>query len=339
MSIASGLMQAFARSQRLRALGWFGYAFALLAFGLALAVRLWLGDALQGYPYVTFFPAVVLTTFFGGVRPGVFCALICGLAAWYFFMPPGPGFVLEWPATYLALGFYLLVIAVDIALINAMEQALVALTAEQGKTAQLLGQQQTLFRELQHRVANNMAFVSSLLGLQKRKLDPASPAARALDEARSRIFTMERIHRRLYDPDQADLPVGPYLESLCGDLVAAQGSRAVACRVEAPPLVLGFERLATLSMLISEIVTNALKHGYEPEQAGCISIELERQAVHLELRVRDDGRGLPAGFDPADSRGLGMRIVFGLVDQLGGTIEWRGAGAGAGTLAVVRFLE
>lgn len=340
MSIASGLMQAFARSQSLRELGWFGYAIGTVGFALALGVRMWLGDSLIGYPYVTFFPVVVLTTFFGGIRPGIFSAVLCGLGAWYFFMPPGLGFALVWPSTYLAIGFYLLVVFVDIALIHAMDQALAALTAEQQRTAELLRQQQTLFRELQHRVANNMSFVASLLKLQMRKLAPDDPVASVLEDARSRIFAMERIHRKLYDPGQVELPVGPYLEELCQEIVDSSGNRSVTCRVDSGPMVFEFERLVTLSLLISEVVTNALKHAFTPDAPGSISVSLDTSDDgHLELRVLDDGRGLPPDFRADESPGLGMRIVQGLVTQLGGTIDWRPANGqgGRGTLAVVRF--
>ncbi|MEX2629392.1 MAG: histidine kinase dimerization/phosphoacceptor domain -containing protein [Tistlia sp.] len=339
MSVALGLMRAFERSRKLRALGWFGYAFGLAGCGLALGLPLWLGDAMASFPYLTFYPVVVLTTFFGGVRPGIFSAALGGLAAWYFLMPPGPGFGLLWPSTYLALALYLLTVALNIAVIDALSRALAGLAAQQRRTARLLARQATLFRELQHRVANNMAFVASLLTLQKRKLDPNSAAADALEDARGRIFTMERIHRRLHDPAQVDLPVGAFLEELCRDILEANGNRTVACRVEAPPLVLDFDRLVTLSMLVAEIVLNALKHAYGPDQAGSILVSLEGEAASgLELRVRDDGRGLPPGFDPDRSSGLGMRIVQGLVTQLGGTIEWRAAEPdGSGTLAVVRF--
>ncbi len=338
MTVASVLMRPFERSHRLRALGWFGYAVAVAGGGLALGVRLGLGEAMPGYPYVTFFPVVVLTTFFGGVRPGVFSAVFCGLLAWYFVMPPGPGFQLFWPSTYLALGFYAFVVAVNIALIDAMEQALRELGAAQRTTTRLLEEQRTLFNELQHRVANNMAFVASLLGLQKRKLDPDGVAAAALEDARARIFVMERIHRRLYDPQQVEQPAGPYLEALCRDLLEASGRREVACRVGAVPMVFSFERLVTLSMLLSELLNNALKHAFEPGAAGRLEVTLREPGPGLvELAVRDDGRGLPAGFDPESGSGLGSRIVQGLVARLGGTIDWRPAAGGRGTEAVVRF--
>ena len=65
------------------------YGLALLAFALALGARFALADILmQGFPYLTFFPAVILTAFFCGTRAGVLCAMLSGLAAWYFFIPP-----------------------------------------------------------------------------------------------------------------------------------------------------------------------------------------------------------------------------------------------------------
>ncbi|RZK86121.1 MAG: DUF4118 domain-containing protein [Methylobacterium sp.] len=76
-------------TERLRARPWLGEGAALTASALALGLRFALDDILPpGFPYLTFFPAVILTTFFFGLRPGITCATLSGFAAWYFFIPP-----------------------------------------------------------------------------------------------------------------------------------------------------------------------------------------------------------------------------------------------------------
>lgn len=188
-----------------------------------------------------------------------------------------------------------------------------------------------MFQELQHRVANNMTFVAALLHLQKRKVavDPAS-ASSALDEAQSRIETMSRIHRRLYDPASLDLPVAQYFQEICSDLLEATGARNIVCVVDMPSITLDIARLTTLSLLVTELVTNSLKHAFA-DAGGTITLQLEQlDAAHLVLTVSDNGRGLPAGTELAENKGLGTRIVQSLATQLGGNIKTvTGIGTGA----------
>lgn len=277
----------------------------------------------------------MLTTFIGGVGPGVFTAVLSGLASWWFFIEPTHSFALIWPSTWLALGFFMLVVGVEIMLIHMMEASLDRLQAERRESARLAEQRRVLFQELQHRVANNLAIVSSVLALQARRAGSGSVTATALEDARERLATMARIHRRLYDPTSAirDLPL--YLEEFSRDLVAASG-RDVSTRVEAGRVDLDVSRLTTLSLLVSELVTNALKHAFEAgRRGGEIVISLrEADPDNLTLKVSDNGRGLPQDFADAPRPGLGMQIVASLARQLGGEIAWSSEG---GATALVTF--
>lgn len=317
---------------------WFGYGLGLATFVVAFLARLALRDTLPpGYPYLTFFPAVIVTAFFGGVRPGILCAAVSGLAAWYFFIPPIDSFALDGQSA-LALAFYIFIVSVDIALIHAMNVAAERFQAEREVSAGLLDQQRTMFQELQHRVANNMAFVASLLALSKRRAlgDPAQ-ALRALEEAQSRVETMSRIHRRLYDPASVDLPVGQYFQELCTDLLDATGAKNIVCLVDVPALKLDVKKLVTLSLLLTEVVTNSLKHAFEEEQTGTIAINLERlDPDGYALTIRDDGRGLPGDYDPKKSKSLGLRIIQSLAAQLGGDVTFAGQD-GVGTTTRLTF--
>lgn len=329
------LLRLFEKTQRLRRLGWFGYLFGTAGFCLALAVRLAVDDHLVGYPYVTFFPVVVLTTFIGGIGAGIFTAAISGIASWWFFIEPEYSFAVLWPSTWLALGFYLLVVGVEIMLIHMMEISLDRLQAERRESARLADQHKVLFQELQHRVANNLAIVSSVLALQARRAGAGTPTATALDDARERLATMARIHRRLYDPTSAarDLPL--YLEEFSRDLIGASG-RDIATRVQAERFDLDVSRLTTLSLLVSELVTNALKHAFEAgRKGGEIVISLCAEGdERIALRVSDNGRGLPEGFLDSAPTGLGTQIVASLARQLGGEIRWTSEG---GATALVTF--
>lgn len=300
-----------------------GIALACLIAAFAVLGRFALEGVLPaGYPFLTFFPAAIITSFLCGTAAGTLCALLCGLAAWYWFIPPD-GFSLDRQSAF-ALGFYVFIVAVDIVLIHLMTRAMRRLEAEKRVSNALAEQQRTMFEELQHRVANNMAFVASLLNMSRRRLaaDPAAAPA-ILDDARNRIETMARIHRRLHDPNQVDLPVRSYLQDLCADVVETSGLSGVRCAVDVPEMTFDIRRLTTISMLVSEVVTNSLKHGYPDGRGGQITVSLRRlDDGQAELTIADDGVGLPATPDDAvPGHGLGNRIVEALAKQLKGSVS------------------
>ncbi len=314
-----------------------GYIIAIAAFAIALLLRFALQEVFPpGFPYLTFFPAVILTAFVAGTRPGILCAALSGVAAWYYFIPPFGAFEMN-VSTALALGFYTFIVGVAIALFHFMFRAADQLRSEREVTARLYEHQRTMFQELQHRVANNMSVVSALLHMQKHKVfaDP-STATTALDEAAKRIGLMSSIHRRLYDPASAELPIHQYFDDLCTDLLrAAKTQENVHFSVETAAVNLDMDRLMTLSLLVSELVTNSLKHGFVGRSGGNIWLTLHPlDGDKLEMTVRDDGNGLPADYDPLSSNGLGMLITQALSQQLNGTLHIEGQG---GTMARLVF--
>lgn len=296
-----------------------GMMVAVAAFAAALALRFGLDDVLPpGFPFLTFFPAVIITAVFCGAWAGSLCALLCGFAAWYWFVPP-IGFGLD-SQSALALGFFVFIVVVDIALIHVMHRAMRRLEQEKAHSAGLVEQQRTMFEELQHRVANNMAFVASLLNMSRRRVaqDPAA-ASVVIDEARARIETMARIHRRLHDPNSVDLAVGVYLDELCRDVLSASGAQGLTCSVEALAMTLDIRTLTALSLFATEVMTNSIKHAFPDGRQGRIDVRLARRDRGLlELTIADDGVGLDPDGAARPGHGLGLRIIKALGAQLRG---------------------
>nr|WP_245515928.1 histidine kinase dimerization/phosphoacceptor domain -containing protein [Ancylobacter aquaticus] len=310
-------------AQPLRRHPWLADAVGVAMFAVSLALRFAVDGVLPpGFPFLTFFPAVILSTFFCGLRPGITCAALSAFAAWFFFIGPANGMRVD-GQSLMALGFFAVIAAIDITLIHFTFSAADRLRTEKETSARLYESQRTMFQELQHRVANNMQFVAALLTLQKRKVgQDARQAITALDEARSRLDTIARIHRQLYAPERLDLPTDQYLSQLCCDLVTASGATGISCTVDAPNLPLSVTQLTTLSMLVAEIVTNSLKHAFVDADAGVIAITvLPCGTDKYEMTVADDGRGLPPDADLSRSEGLGWRIIQSLAAQLGGKVE------------------
>ena len=196
---------------------------------------------------------------------------------------------------------------------HAREEALVQ------ETRALALRQEMLSREFEHRLVNGLQLISSLLSLQSRNASTPE-ASDQLTVAARRVAAIGRVHNRLHLLDHEEhVEFKEYLRHLCGDLsnllfedkagpkIVVEGAKAEIPTAFAIPL--GF--------IVNELVTNAAKYA-----RGDISVRFETTARdgHI-LLVMDDGPGLPAGFDPARSKGLGMRIVRALVKQIDGELR------------------
>lgn len=317
---------------------WLAAVLAVTTFLAATALRFLLRDTFPpGFPFLTYFPAVVMTAYLAGWRAGVACAVMSTLAAWYYFIPPFESFALD-SSTSVALAFFVMVVGVMIFVIHRMQLAVERFTVQQRRSDELAKQQQTLFRELQHRVANNMQFVASLLQLHRsRAMTDPSRAVAALDEANQRLAVMARIHRRLYDPAVVDQPIDQYFTEMCHDLLEATGARNIVLLIDMPNIQFDLDRLMTLSLLITEIVTNSLKHAFVGRDSGTISLTLRTlDPGQLELVVADDGIGMAAATNQKAGHGLGSIIIESLAGQLQGSIS-TGPAANGGTSSRIAF--
>lgn len=316
----------------------FRWGFAVLAFAAALLGRLWLDPVLPpGFPFLTFFPAVILSAFLCGALAGGAVALASFLAAWWFFIPPVDSFVIT-GSSLLALGFFAVIAAVDILLIHTMTAALRRVREERERSRQLAESRQALFTEMQHRISNNLLTVAALLAVETRGIaDPQ--ARRALEEAQRRVNLVSRIHRQLHDPDATAVEMGPFLDALCRDVLEASGAAGVACEVRAPRLALPAAQTIPVALIAVELVANALEHGFRGRGQGTVQVALEAAAGQAELRVRDDGAGLPPGFRAEAARSMGLTVVRQLTSQLEGefSLHVQAGPGGNGTEARLRF--
>lgn len=292
----------------------------LLLAILALLIRLVADDLLPpGFPYVTFFPAVILTSFLFGVPLGTISALLCGVFAWYFFIPPTGTMPLHGGAA-LALGFYVFVVSTDILLVHWMQRANQRFAAERERSRALAETRELLFRELQHRVSNNLQVTAALLTLQKRHVRDESARA-ALEEASRRVSVIGRISRQLYAADGGLKPLRELLDPLCAEVIDASGKRIVAT-VDDGGNALSSDVSVPVALIVAESIANAIEHGVGARDEGRIDIACTRQDDGaLCIDVRDDGAGLPPGFVLQEANSLGLRIATMLAGQIGGRYE------------------
>ena len=304
-----------------------GYVLGVAAFLLALGVTLtipWFGGHLPYFPY---FVAALAACYAAGLGPA---ALVCALsaAAGFFtyaperFLPPKDGS----PVTS-AVAFFLVVLPCCwcfAALLRSRDR----LESERERYAQLAASRDLLYREMQHRVSNNIQIVAGLLRLQSQGLKDQS-AKRALTEAANRIALIANIQHKLHDQSGERAPFRRFAEALLADAVGAAGADKVAVHVEGGDAPLHVEQATPVSLVLLECVNNALEHAFEPGQPGMVRVKLEQNNGHKVLTVRDDGRGLPDGFDLEAGKSLGLKIVRTMAGQLGGEFSIRPDGDGS----------
>ncbi len=297
------------------------WAVAAALFLAFLTVRLELPATGFSYPFLIFFPAVLLAAWIAGRGPALAVAVASGAAAWWFLIRT-PGIV-TWPlpADAAAVVLFLCISAFAAALVSGLAGAASAAARARADAEAALAAQQMLGSELQHRVANNLQLVASALTQQARDIG-GTPAAAALGEATRRLDALARLHRRLIAIEQAP-GGGGILDELCRTQIEASGNGRLALEVEVDPAVrLDAERLTALGMIASEALSNALKHGFPDRRSGRLHVRLRAVAAdRAELEVRDSGVGLPEGFDVQHTDSLGLRIVQSLTQRLGGTLS------------------
>jgi two-component sensor histidine kinase len=198
----------------------------------------------------------------------------------------------------------------------------------------LLQRQDMLAQEFEHRLVNSLQIIVSLLSLQSRTAPP--DAATQLNIAAHRVASFGRVHRGLHLLDhQVSVQFKQYLQYLCEDLsvLLFEGQTAHTIVVEGAKITLPTVFAIPLGFIVNELITNSAKHA-----KSNITVRLETMpSLGHSLMVSDDGPGLPAGFDPAKSKGLGMKIINSLVKQIGGELQIAPAEYGRGASFRVTF--
>ncbi len=189
-------------------------------------------------------------------------------------------------------------------------------------------------REVHHRVKNNLQTISALLRIQERR--SGSPeASRALAEAVERVGSMAVVHELLSASTDETVDFAAAAQTVV-DMVRqglAGTGGGVAVTVEGSTGEVPASMATSLALVTAELVHNAIEHGIVPRGGGHVSVTMARAGGELRLTVRDDGTGLPPGFDPSTSHTLGLEIVRTIVEQdLRGTLAFRG---GRGTTVAV----
>ncbi|TVM18766.1 histidine kinase [Oceanidesulfovibrio indonesiensis] len=195
--------------------------------------------------------------------------------------------------------------------------------AAEAAMAASLREKELLLKEVHHRVKNNLQIISSLLNLQA---DAATEDAtrRSFMESRQRVASMALVHEKLYQAeDFSHVDMGVFLRELIGQhTCAADQCGAIATHMSEESLQLSINQAIPCGLVLNELTSNVIRHAFPGNRTGTLRVHMTRQNQHAELVVEDDGVGLPPGFSASEAESLGMRLIFALVGQLHGTVEF-----------------
>ncbi|MBN1894483.1 PAS domain S-box protein [bacterium] len=193
----------------------------------------------------------------------------------------------------------------------------------EARIQQDLHEKEVLLREIHHRVKNNLQIISSLLNLEQvRSKDPN--IRRTLQDCNRRIQSMAMIHDRLYHTERLDsIDFSGYAQILVKDSIISFGvSNRIAVRLKVESIPLGIDTAIPCGLILNEMVTNAIKHGFPDERPGTLSVRfMKRPDGFYEMSVMDDGVGLPPEAELDKSKSLGLTLIDVLVQQLEGTLR------------------
>jgi PAS domain S-box-containing protein len=196
-----------------------------------------------------------------------------------------------------------------------------------------LKEKELLLKEIHHRVKNNMQIISSLLGLQSSHVKDKRDKG-LFEVSQNRVRSMALVHEKLYQSESlSGIDFQEYITDLVDELFKSYYlEERVNITINAKNILVNIDDAIPCSLIIHELVSNALKHAFPDGRNGNITIDFYREGENSVLRIGDNGIGLPAGLDYQSTESLGLQLVNALTQQLRGTISVNAAEGTAFTI-------
>ena len=192
------------------------------------------------------------------------------------------------------------------------------------KTAELLRQKQVLLQEMEHRVANSLQIIASMLLLKTRAV-MSEETRQHLKDAHRRVMLVAEVQRQLHVSDGIDqIEVGSYLSKLCSNLASSMigESQPMTVNVIADKGRIESGKAVSLGLIVTELVINAIKYAFPTNKPGAlVLVTYAINGSDWKLTVRDNGDGKSAVDAAGTNSGLGTAIVKALVSQLDARME------------------
>jgi chemotaxis protein methyltransferase CheR len=209
-----------------------------------------------------------------------------------------------------------LMMITDVTQVRQTERLNITLLLEKDS---LLRERAILLDEMQHRIANSLQIIASVLMLKARAVD-SEDARLHLRDAHSRVLSLAAVQQHL-QVGLGEVGVQTYLTRLCNSLASSmiRDTRSLVLKVAADDVTVGAREAVSLGLIVTELVINAIKYAFPDERAGTILVSYQEDGEAWTLGVADDGVGLPAG-SKVGKVALGTSIVESLAKQLGALV-------------------
>ncbi len=187
----------------------------------------------------------------------------------------------------------------------------------------LAARQALLLREVNHRVANSLQLISSLLEMQARRTQ-SGEAGDVLRRAAERVEAVSLVHRRLYTGDDVShIDMDQYLAGLVEELQRSVGQEDSGCRIQlrADKVRVPTDKAVAIGLVVNELVTNAAKYAYPGQLGGAVRVAFVAEGAEFVLAVEDDGVGMPPERLAPQGSGLGTTIVAAMARTVQGRCE------------------
>ncbi|MGE5846540.1 MAG: sensor histidine kinase [Ignavibacteria bacterium] len=187
-----------------------------------------------------------------------------------------------------------------------------------------LKEKEVLLKEVHHRVKNNLQIISSLLNLQSNYIEDKE-ALEVFKESQNRIKSMALIHEKLYQSGTlSQINIRDYIRDLSAKLFSSyrHDSKNIKLNLNVEEILLEVDKCIAVGLILNELISNSLKHAFANRAGGELNIDLFRTGNELIIITTDNGIGFPEDFDFQNTETLGLQLVFSLIDQHNGTIEY-----------------
>ncbi|MBF0328651.1 MAG: response regulator [Nitrospirae bacterium] len=186
-----------------------------------------------------------------------------------------------------------------------------------------LREKEVLLKEIHHRIKNNMQIISSLLDLQSNYITDKA-ALQVFKDGQNRIRSMALVHELLYrSQNMVHINFNDYIREISGHMFRFYGIDASRVRmsIDIGDVKFSLDTAVPFGLIVSELISNALKHAFPDAREGTINISLHERGENIELCFKDNGIGFPERLDFKNTESLGLHLVNSLVKQLSGEIS------------------
>lgn len=210
-----------------------------------------------------------------------------------------------------------------------------------------LEEKEIMLKEIHHRVKNNLQVISSLLNMQFEQYEHPE-AIEAINSSRNRVRAMALVHESLYqNKNIGKTQLQEYILMLAKNIYSSYGVtfERIGLKIETNGAEFALDTIIPLGLILNEALSNSLKHAFPDERKGEISVKLIADSDKIiktnipefySISIKDNGKGLPEGFNPGKGNSLGMTLLTSLAAQLDGNVQIINE---AGTEVIVRFKE